>query len=270
MQSLVRTITLVLALCFLTTGPAAAALPAADEGALIQAMDRGEQIYLYDQAAWVTTDVMVEKTTPAARARIDGWVITPKADGLTVVYYGWKDATPYAIFAGDAKEKTVTGFRVFGPDDDTSLTAEQIRLVKATDTVRALAEQQPCANARFNTVTLPPAKPGDPILVYLLTPQTREHQFPFGGHFRYEVGADGSPGASRAFTRSCITLSDTPEGAGKPVALLITHLLDPTPTEIHVWLSLWIDKPVYVGTATPKQRIWAVEGHRIRLTKDGE
>lgn len=268
---MVRSIAPLLAMCLVAVGPAAALPPGPEEkAALVQALDRGEQIYLYDQAAWVTTDLMIEKTPRPARTRVDGWVITPKADGLTVVYYGWRDGAPYAIFAGDAKEKTVTGFKVFGPGDDASLTAEQVRLVKATDAVRALAEQRPCANSPFNTVTLPPAKAGDPILVYLLTPQTTEHQFPFGGHFRYEVGADGKPGTSRGFTRSCLTLSDAPEDANKTVGLMITHLLDSVPTEIHVWLSLWIGKPVYVGTAEPNQRIWAVEGRRIRLIKDGE
>ena len=47
--------------------------------------------------------------------------------------------------------------------------------------------------------------------------------------------------------------------------VFVTHLLDPHPTELHVYLSLWSRKPVAVGTG--EDRIWVVSGTRITPTE---
>jgi hypothetical protein len=52
-----------------------------------------------------------------------------------------------------------------------------------------------------------------------------------------------------------------PPAGAKSAALFITHLLDPVPTEIHVFSSLVAHVPVMVGTRDG--RIWAVDGTRI-------
>jgi len=49
-------------------------------------------------------------------------------------------------------------------------------------------------------------------------------------------------------------------------ALMITHLLDPIPTEAHVFWSIWAHKPLYVATP-PNGTIWVVEGSKIRLVE---
>ena len=55
-----------------------------------------------------------------------------------------------------------------------------------------------------------------------------------------------------------------PPEKGQLAALTVTHLLDPVPTEIHVFSSLSIHLPVLVAT-TSNAHLWAVEGNRIRL-----
>jgi hypothetical protein len=56
----------------------------------------------------------------------------------------------------------------------------------------------------------------------------------------------------------------------KAEALVVSHLLDPTPTEIHVFSVFAAKKPIYVITVT-NDRIWAAEisggQARIRLVK---
>ena len=50
----------------------------------------------------------------------------------------------------------------------------------------------------------------------------------------------------------------------QPESLFITHLLDPLPTEIHVFMSTWTGFPV--GVSTPdSDRVWMIENERIRV-----
>ena len=102
------------------------------------------------------------------------------------------------------------------------------------------------------------------MLVYLLTPQTSNDSLPFGGHYLTEVSADGKVGPFRHFTKSCaeFPINGDDKSKGEPNALIITHLLDPIPTEIHVFSSLSIHKRLYVLT---KKRVWGVEGNQIYL-----
>ena len=47
---------------------------------------------------------------------------------------------------------------------------------------------------------------------------------------------------------------------------MITHLLDPIPTEAHVFWSLWARKPMYVATP-PNGTIWVVDDGKIKLVE---
>jgi hypothetical protein len=89
---------------------------------------------------------------------------------------------------------------------------------------------------------------------------------PLGGHYSVEVKPDGTTGTVRAFTKACaeLPLSDE-DGKGRPEALGITHLLDPTPTEIHVFSSLTGKIPIFV--ATSNGRLWRVDGSKIILAE---
>ena len=56
--------------------------------------------------------------------------------------------------------------------------------------------------------------------------------------------------------------------AGQPTRpLAVTHLLDPLPTEVHVFLSLWTGRPLLVVAGDP-QRIFLVAGERITELRD--
>ena len=50
------------------------------------------------------------------------------------------------------------------------------------------------------------------------------------------------------------------------MALFVSHLLDPVPTEIHVFWSLWAAKPIAVRTQDNK--IWMVADGKIGLLDD--
>lgn len=236
------------------------AIPSAD---LATVSARGAAIYAYDQAAWHTTDTMVAQHLPdAVMSAIRGWVVEPRDEALRVSYFGLADGTPYAIYVADFADGAVSNERVLAAGSDRALSPLAVRLaaarVAAMNAGKALAN---CSDRPFNTVVLPPDQRGI-IPVYLLTPQTVNDQYPMGGHHEIDIAADGSVAAQRDFTRSCLTIADpAPPPGGKAVAMLVTHLLDPHPTEIHVFTSLTAHQPVFVGT--PDGALWSVAGARI-------
>lgn len=120
---------------------------------------------------------------------------------------------------------------------------------------------EPCSK-NYNSVVLPSgATPGTDWNVYLLPGTTKHNVVPIGGTYRMEI--DGAKVVSqRGFTRTCIALQSEPEAVG----LMITHLLDPIPTEVHVFWSLWAKKPIYVATP-PNGTIWIVDGNKIGLVE---
>jgi len=139
-------------------------------------------------------------------------------------------------------------------------------MIKALDAAKAafVASGKPlCSDQPFNSVVLPPERPDRPILVYLLTPQTTLQSVPFGGHHLIPVAADGTAGPVRDFTKACFEAPLRGGGDAEPAGLFITHLLDPTPTEIHVFTSLTTHMPVFVETSS-NGKVWAVDGGSIR------
>lgn len=247
------------AMAMLALPAAAGAAPKADDAAVALAQARGVQIFDYDRAAWVSTDALLQ-VIPQGKG-VAGWVVTPRGEGLHVTYYGLQDGSPVAIYVAEVVGGKVVSSHRLEPGEDTVLTPAELQLVAARRAVKGDGLER-CGAAPFNSVVLPPERPGGPVLVYFLTPQVKAGEFPFGGHYRFEVGADGKVLSQRPFTRSCVTV----EMPANAAAGMITHLLDPTPTEIHVFLSLSAGKPIYVMTTDPQQ-LWSVEGPRIRRVK---
>jgi hypothetical protein len=86
-------------------------------------------------------------------------------------------------------------------------------------------------------------------VIYLLGQAQHENEMTVGRHFRI-IGGD-----VQASSRSCLTLSlGTPQR--RPVAVFVTHLMSPTPTLFHVYLSLKYKIGIDVGTSAGN---WAVE-----------
>ena len=72
------------------------------------------------------------------------------------------------------------------------------------------------------------------------------------------MASDGSVAETRGYANACVDL-DVPElPAGQraePLALI--HQLDPLPTEIHAFLSIWTGRPLVVAAGDP-QRMFGV------------
>ncbi|MEA3054028.1 MAG: hypothetical protein QOG72_2931 [Sphingomonadales bacterium] len=231
------------------------------------AIDRGRLLFELDQAAWMTTDDMLARLGGRRDVPIKGWVIerTANGDGYVVTYFGDggddDDTGPAAFYSGVVRGGKVVSGELFAEGARPPLTAAQLRLKQATDAARAFSEYQPCTPNRFNVAVVPPAA-GEPIDAYLLSSQTERNVYPLGGHFRLRIDG-GKIVSHRPFMKSCMNLNTAAAaGKGSPEALVVAHLLDPTPTEIHVFVSMWMKKPIFVVTG---KRLWAVEGPHIRL-----
>lgn len=123
----------------------------------------------------------------------------------------------------------------------------------------ALAFDSPRCGEAYDTVVLPSSVEAQ--WVVFLIPRPLQGLVRLGGSNRVETEGDVVT-AWRPYTRSCIDLNPTPDSVG----MIVTHLLDPTPTEIHVFWSLWKEKPFYVSTA--KNGLWKIEDGRISAVED--
>lgn len=235
----------------------ALAAPDAEQAALNLAIVRGKRLYDYDQAAVLSNDTLSSRVPAEARAQLRGLVVEQVADGLQTTFYGQRNGEPFAIYTAFYKNDEVASDHVVAAGEDAHLSATALLLAKA----RTAAEPAPrmsCSDRPPNEVALPPETPGGPVAVYRFSPQVEDNSYPFGGHSLVEV-ADGKVVSSREFTRSCL-LMDLRPAPGQPQALVVSHLLDPQPTEVHVFLSLTLQQPIYVVTG---ERLWLVQGTKI-------
>lgn len=239
------------------------ALSPAEQAQLREVARRGALLYAYDQAAWHGTDDMVAKL-PDFQSRVGGWIVDGPAQAPELVFFDKEGKGPVYVARFRDGKLVSAEVAVAGTGELSAPRRQLIAARKAALDALAKSGSRGCSEAPMNSVVLPPAAPGEPTLVYVLTPQRVMDAFPFGGHFLIPVDPFGRAGPIRRFTNSCLEMSlkDLPKG-GEPASLVVTHLLDPVPTEIHVFSSLAAHLPVMVGTRDG--RIWSVDGAAIRL-----
>ena len=221
--------------------------PVADLPALEQSAKRGLALWQYDQAAWHTTDALLKAIDDPAKAGVRGWVVTPDGEGWRVTYYGVDGGRRFGIWSAVWTGSAVQGARRLDAAEAV-LDENQLRLIAAKEAAPTDGLTR-CGPAAFNTVVLPGDSADAPVSVYFLTPQVRPDQVPMGGHTLLEI-RDGAVVSRREFAKSCIEVGpQAVEKGGKPAAMVISHLLDPVPTEIHVFSVYAARLPLYVVTA---------------------
>jgi hypothetical protein len=245
--------------------PPAPIAPAASEieQRLAQSSALGRMLYHFDRAAWVSSDALTAKVPKEKLAGAGGYIVEQAdAQTLRVTYYRGGAADAQAFFVADVRGGKVVQDSLLA--QPIALTPEQASLARARQIAVKTAQARdykPCGARPFNTVALPSRK-GGPVAVYLLTPQEKAETYPMGGNYRVIVASDGKVLAHRPYSVSCLNLpAPKPEGDATPVGLVVTHLLDPTPTELHVFASYSLGVPVFV--ATRDKKIWKVSGSEI-------
>jgi hypothetical protein len=224
-----------------------------------EAIRRGELIYLYDQAAWHSTDTMLEDIKDPAKAGVRGWVIVPLEleFKFKAIYYGKDEEGPFEIYSAVWDGAAISDRRVSKKSDKLRLTAEANRLVSASDAARKV-EWKTCNKLSPNAVVLPRMNDDQPDSVYILTPQPKADTYSFGGHSRFDV-KDGVIVGQRKFANTCLTMSkkDGKAVSEETASFFVTHVLDDTPTEIHVFTMLTALVPIVVMT-TQSNLAWSI------------
>ncbi|NCU11452.1 MAG: hypothetical protein GXC70_04710 [Sphingomonadaceae bacterium] len=236
-----------------------------------EAEARGAEIYAYDQAAWHSTDRMqadlkkrkwtLEKAQQEGMA---GYVVEPAGDGqLLATYYGVKDGKTFAMARYRVRGSKVERGGFLKDGDDAALSPLALRLVEMRGkAVDAAIEQKVfrCTRGNLNTVVLPPRADGT-IPAYVMSSAVEAGLFPAGGHYRYVFGADGKLLSSRAFSKSCVNV-DSRNVPKKAAGFGVSHLLDPQPTEIHVFVSYNVPITLFVITQS-NSNLWEVARGKV-------
>lgn len=240
------------------------AYPAEFANAVSRAEEIGARLHLHDWAAARATDMLVERKFMETDPRLRGWLTDEFGDGddlgVIVTFVGeveGRDMGLYRIRVSPRGESTFEKLQPGIPLDDSQLA----RLRARSDARRLLAERKDLCGEAYNSVVLPavPAT-GDRILVYMLAATTQSNALVVGGHHLYEYSADGAKLVSdRAFTRSCMEMQ-LPEGEIE--AMSLTHLLDASPTELHVFLNRTSRQMLLLLTTT-NGLMWVIKDGRI-------
>ena len=226
-----------------------------EQAAISLALKRGEALYRYDQAAWHGTDAMLKAVKDPRKAGVAGWIVNEVEGGHEVVFYRPAQDSFEAVWSGVYDGKKVRQKTEYAAGQRI-LTDMEVRMIGARG-LPSGAEMQRCSAKPFNSVVMPTGKGDGSLFVYYLVPQEKMEVVPFGGHYRYEV-KDGKVVDSRKFTNSCIALSNRGPDGSKPVATAISHALDKTPTEIHVFSMYALRIPVAV-IMTQTDKTWMIE-----------
>lgn len=257
---------LLLAICLIAKAdePLPTELPPAQEAVALKAAEEtGLNMYRHDHAAAVASDALHENRAFTSDKRVSGWITEAQGNEILVTFIGGeKSEPPKALYRATVSTNGTLVGNVAALETPVPLT----ELESGAAAARAAALSSgfsPCSE-NYNSVVLPVNDgPVKRWIVYLLPATTSEDVVPLGGTYRIETSWNGREILShRAFTRTCIALHTGQRVAG----LMITHLLDSTPTEAHVFWSLWAHKPMYIATP-PNGTIWAIDGGKIRLVK---
>jgi hypothetical protein len=87
---------------------------------------------------------------------------------------------------------------------------------------------------------------------------------PGGGYFRAAIASDGSVAGTTELGGACTNLPLPAVAAGQRPKPLVVNARDALlPNELHVFLSLWTQRPVVVATGTQQVRLWGVNSTGI-------
>ena len=223
------------------------------------AKSRASLLWMHDQAAWHSTDVMLAQQKRASKEQrealntVRGWVVTPDARGWLVVYYTspFPDTdNPRAVFSA---VWTGNGDKVVDPrwhvGQGYFWTADQLALIEAADVVPA--PMLGCTRANLNRVVMPDPATPDQILVYYMTPQEKTGLIPFGRHSHFVV-KDGAVTDRFNVTKGCIALPSAGPDGKQPPAMGVSNFTSATPTEFHLFAARTAGLPVVTMNAEDK------------------
>lgn len=236
-------------------------IPTELQAAVTRAEFLGRQMYLHDRAAWLATDAMLadERMKPL-QSRLGGWITEPTAHGVRAIFVS-SDETPVRLYEIEIDEgERLSEATLESPEP---LTAEHRAQLRAREIVRT-RDFMRCAK-QYNAVSMPSA---EGLRVYAMPAFSRDSVYPLGGYHLFRFSADGATVVdTRKFTNGCIEHDETADESAdgsKAVGAMFTHLLDPQPTKVHVFVSLYAKWPLTIVTAENKS-MWRVSEGKIEF-----
>lgn|GEM_PF-1108917 len=251
---------LVINICLLLVGllgfaPAFAEPPARQDD-IVAAEANGRMMHLHARAVATVREAMKDDRQMRRDRRVAGEITEGRGGRIAVTVL---DGTPSALYrAVVLPDGTLEGpVQAVSTPGALSTFESGAALARAT----AVASDASRCGKDYDTIVFPSSEQ-DEWVVYLL-PRPVRGSVPIGGSYRLETrGSEVLAG--RSYTRTCIALAPIP----KSVAMMMTHLLDPVPTDVHVFWSLWEGKPFYVSTT--EDGLWKIEEGRITAVRDEE
>ena len=231
-------------------------LSRAETEELTRIVARGRLIGTIARAGQIATQDMLSRVPNPDSAGISGWIAMPEGNGATVTFYadGADGAPPAAGYRANVLGGRVVSRATFLPGNRPALAPLERRMAVARHATEALANHV-CGGQDFNFFVVPPTTPTGPIDVYEFSAQTQRGHFPFGGHFRTTVAADGTAGESREVVGPCRDVTVAEAVPGQPSAPIeVTGGDAPLPNEAHVFMTMWTGHPLVVATGDPVRR----------------
>jgi len=222
----------------------------------------GGTIFLRDAYAARATDILLAELGSMdayQKEGILGWIVTDLDEQVVVRFVKQVEGTFQVVYdvTFPSPEKGVLN-KASG-----ALPPAHLNQFRARQ--QALTDLPAYCSDRYNTVVLPDVD-GDGFLVYALAATTEPGKVMIGGHYRLTVSANGREieQTDRLFN-SCLSLEREKDQDGEIAAHVTSHVISPTPLEIHVFLNLMHGRPIYV--VTTDGIIWKV--YQGAITKEG-
>ncbi|MGC4067451.1 MAG: hypothetical protein QM784_22950 [Polyangiaceae bacterium] len=239
-------------------------IPAAQRPNVERSRQLGQEIFEQDSISARATDALRSKVK-TLDPRTRGWLTLKNGEQWTVPFL-IRDGNALDVLYRVKFKNFLDGSPEVEISDPPTPADDGIgKMFAARET--AMQQQFQACSDRYNTVVLPATALGkEGWLVYLLAATTEPNVVVSGGHHRFLVSPDGTKILDHfQFTKACLNLPFPKVERGERVgAMMITHLTSDTPTEMHVFLSLLHQTPLYVGVVEPRA-VWAVDGSRVRL-----
>jgi hypothetical protein len=228
----------------------------------------GRQLYILDKVAAIATDVLAERVLDFRHKNLGGYLpfregdddLQPKAS--FVVSFFTRDDPVQIAYEVRVQPDAKPELTAFDPPKP-ALSAFALMAKARQAAIEALPEiPQP-----LNPVIVPAELLGEKgAMVYLIAGTTKPNTVVFGRHFRVRFPeGSSSPSYVMPLSKTILEVPINPPGGAEADALTVTHIVTAWPLETHVFVSLQVRKPIYVGTTAG---IWKVDGDKISFLGD--
>ena len=240
-------------------------IPAEYQMDVVKAEMFGAEIYSQDIAAWVVTDFLASKGVIDNDKRLRGWVTEhvedeSDFDRMRVSFIGEVSGEHKILYQVEAKSTVVLNETYKEFPSGIALSKTQLGMFNARQT--ALSSQfMRCSNSYNTAVVRFEDEVNSYNIVYVLAASSKVGDVVFGGNHRVTLNSDGDKIVENfPLSKSCLTMQKRDDVE----ALTISHIVEPTPNAVHVFLSMLHRTPIYVLT-TENKIIWKVDGNKISL-----